>query len=64
MKKYPGTLEPEVPLQQQSIDLPANPEKSVEGAQEASKSRSELTKAMRRERKKRIKELNFLKKIG
>jgi large subunit ribosomal protein L54 len=57
------TLAPKVPLQQQTIDLPANEEGSVKGALEAVEKREELTKAMRVERRAKIKERNFLKGI-
>lgn len=52
---------PKVPLQQQTVDLPANEEGSVSGALEAVEKREELTKAMRAERRAKIKERNFLK---
>jgi large subunit ribosomal protein L54 len=54
-------LVPKVPLQQQTIDLPANEEGSVKGALQAVEKREELTKAMRGERRAKIKERNFLK---
>ncbi|KFY08639.1 hypothetical protein V492_06040 [Pseudogymnoascus sp. VKM F-4246] len=54
-------LIPKVPLQQQTIDLPSNEQGSVEGALDAVSKRDELTKAMRSERRAKIKETNFLK---
>jgi large subunit ribosomal protein L54 len=54
-------LTPKVPLQQQTIDLPSNEEGSVEGALEAVGKREEVRKAMRGERRAKIKERNFLK---
>lgn len=54
-------LEPKIPLQQQTIDLPANQEGTVRGALEAVEKREELQKAMRKERRAKIKERNFLK---
>jgi large subunit ribosomal protein L54 len=54
-------LTPKVPLQQQTIDLPSNEEGSVKGALEAVEKREELRKAMRGERRAKIKERNFLK---
>lgn len=56
-----SVLEPKIPLTQQSIDLPANEEGTVEGALEAGAKREELREAMRRERRAKIKETNFLK---
>ncbi len=54
-------FEPKIPLQQQTIDLPANEEGSVEGSLEAVAARAQLRKAMRNERRAKIKEANFLK---
>ena len=54
-------LEPKIPIQQQTIDLPSNEDGSVEGALEAAKTRDELRQAMRQERRAAIKEANFLK---
>ncbi|RQM05081.1 hypothetical protein DH86_00003659 [Scytalidium sp. 3C] len=56
-------LAPKVPLQHQSIDLPSNEEGSLEGALGAVDKRDEVTKAMRAERRKKIKETNFLKSM-
>jgi len=49
---------PTVPLEHQSIDLPAG------SAEEAEKARGELRVAMRRGRRKGIKEANFLRTMG
>lgn len=54
-------MEPKIPLTQQSIDLPANEEGTIMGALEAGDKREELREAMRRERRNKIKESNFLK---
>jgi large subunit ribosomal protein L54 len=56
-----SALEPKIPLTQQSIDLPANEEGTIAGALEADSKRDELREAMRRERRSKIKETNFLK---
>lgn len=56
-----SSLQPKIPLTQQSIDLPANEEGSLAGALEADAKREELREAMRRERRAKIKEANFLK---
>ncbi|KAL2070967.1 hypothetical protein VTL71DRAFT_13993 [Oculimacula yallundae] len=58
-----GEAAPEarIPLTQQSIDLPSNSEGTTEGALLAEGKREELRGAMRRERRKGIKEANFLK---
>lgn len=56
-------LAPKVPLQQQAIDLPSNEDGSVTGAMEAVEKREELRKAMRDERRAKIKETNFLKGV-
>lgn len=57
-------LAPKVPLQQQSIDLPWNAEGSVAGALDAVESREKVRKAMRGERRAKIKETNFLKGVN
>ncbi|RDL38639.1 uncharacterized protein BP5553_02979 [Venustampulla echinocandica] len=54
-------LAPKIPITQQSIDLPANEEGTTEGAMEAVNTREDIRKAMRRERRKAIKEKNYLK---
>ncbi|KAI0998341.1 hypothetical protein K3495_g9855 [Podosphaera aphanis] len=52
-----------VPLTQQSIDLPSNKEDTIEGAIEAVQSRKELRAALRSERRKGIKERNYLNSV-
>ncbi len=58
---------PEVPIHEQSIDLPAvrggyrGRELDVEGGQRAREAREELTRSLRGKRRKGIKEANFLK---
>ncbi|KAI1504468.1 mitochondrial ribosomal protein L37-domain-containing protein [Biscogniauxia marginata] len=56
-------LAPKVPLQHQSINLPRNEEGSAEGALAAQAAREELRRALRRERKSKIKESNYLKSM-
>jgi large subunit ribosomal protein L54 len=56
-------LAPKIPVTQQSVDLPANAEGSVQGALEAERVREDLTAAMRRERRKEIKGANYLKSV-
>lgn len=56
-------LQPKVPLQHQSINLPGEENSSVEHNLEAAKKREELKKAMRKERKAKIKESNYLKSM-
>lgn len=58
-----SALEPKIPLTQQSIDLPANEEGTIEGALEAEEKRQELRAALRDERRKKIKETNYLKSM-
>ena len=55
----PEDRAPKIPLEHQSIDLLAG-DGSIEGALEAAKVREELTGAMRRARRKGIKEANYL----
>lgn len=56
-------LAPKIPLQHQSINMPANEAGTAEGAVAAAKAREELRRAMRRERKAKIKESNYLKSM-
>jgi large subunit ribosomal protein L54 len=56
-------LAPKIPLQQQSINLPGNEDGTPEGALVAVAAREELRKAMRKERKAKIKEANYLKSM-
>jgi len=58
-----SVFEPKIPITQQSIDLPANEDGSTEGALKAERKREELKAAMRQERRKKIKETNFLKSM-
>jgi large subunit ribosomal protein L54 len=58
----PGLLEPKVPLQEQSIDLPRG-DGTVAGNKSAMEARGELTQAMRKQRRAKIKESNFLKSM-
>jgi large subunit ribosomal protein L54 len=54
-------LAPKIPLQHQSINLPANEEGTAEGAIAAQQAREQLRQAMRKERKAKIVESNYLK---
>jgi large subunit ribosomal protein L54 len=56
-------LAPKIPLQQQSINLPGKQGGTVEESLFASGKREELRKAMRKERKSKIKESNYLKSM-
>ncbi|EPE36464.1 hypothetical protein GLAREA_05802 [Glarea lozoyensis ATCC 20868] len=56
-------LAPKIPITKQSIDLPANEEGTVEGAMKAVEGREEVRKAMRGERRKGIKQGNYLKSM-
>lgn len=56
-------LAPKVPLQHQSINLPGEDNNSVEHNIEAAVKREELKRAMRKERKAKIKEANYLKSM-
>jgi len=53
-------LAPKIPLQQQTINLPGAEGGSAEDAVLAEAKRRELRQALRRERKAKIKENNFL----
>ncbi|POS86686.1 hypothetical protein EPUL_001837, partial [Erysiphe pulchra] len=62
LKEASGKFEEvKVPLTQQSIDLPSNEEGTLIGATNAEEARRELRIAMRSERKKKIKEKNYLR---
>jgi len=50
-----------VPLPAQSINLPGGGDGSLEGVMEAADKREELRKALRKDRKAKIKESNYLK---
>ncbi|KAI1113628.1 mitochondrial ribosomal protein L37-domain-containing protein [Nemania sp. NC0429] len=56
-------LAPKIPLHHQTINLPANKAGTAEGAVAAVGAREELRRAMRRERKAKIKESNYLKSM-
>lgn len=56
-------LAPKIPLQHQSINLPANEEGTTVGAVAAQQAREDLRKAMRKERRAKIKESNYLKSM-
>ncbi|OMP87655.1 54S ribosomal protein L37, mitochondrial [Diplodia seriata] len=59
----PDLLAPKVPVYEQTIDLPAG-DGSAKGSLHADRAREDLTKAMRTQRRKQIKEANFLKAMG
>ncbi|KAI6246969.1 hypothetical protein HI914_05126 [Erysiphe necator] len=64
LKEASGKVEEiQVPLTQQSIDLPSNEEETLEGAAKAEGMRRQLRVAMRNERKKKIKESNYLRSV-
>ncbi|KAI0482304.1 mitochondrial ribosomal protein L37-domain-containing protein [Xylariaceae sp. FL0804] len=56
-------LAPKIPLQHQSVNLPANAEGTAAGAARAQQAREDLRRAMRRERKGKMKESNYLKSM-
>lgn len=56
-------LAPKIPLQHQSINLPGSPDGTLDENVEAIKKRDELRKAMRSDRKAKIKEANYLKSM-
>ncbi|KAI5861871.1 putative NADH-ubiquinone oxidoreductase 12 kDa subunit, mitochondrial [Durotheca rogersii] len=56
-------LAPKIPLHHQSINLPANEEGTVEGAISAAAAREDLRRAMRKDRRAKIKESNYLKSM-
>ncbi|KAI0486103.1 mitochondrial ribosomal protein L37-domain-containing protein [Xylaria cf. heliscus] len=58
-----SALAPKIPLQHQSINLPANESGTIEGAVAAQDAREDLRRALRRERKAKIKESNYLKSM-
>lgn len=73
LARDPSLLIPKVPLQHQTIDLPVapppgdngtNPDNLGKSWEEAQGARADLTHAMRRSRKRKIKERNFLAKSG
>ncbi|KAG8358931.1 hypothetical protein FVEN_g3250 [Fusarium venenatum] len=56
-------LAPKIPIQQQSINILGEENKGVEHNVEAAQKREELKRAMRKERKAKIKETNYLKSM-
>lgn len=56
-------LAPKVPIPEQSVNLPGREGGSLEENLEALKARDQLTRAMRIDRKAKIKERNFLKSM-
>ena len=56
-------LAPKVPIQHQSVNLPGQENSTVDHNVEAASKRQELKKAMRQERKAKIKESNYLKSM-
>jgi large subunit ribosomal protein L54 len=56
-------LAPKIPIQHQSVNLPGSPDGDIQGALLAAEKREELRKAMRKERKAKIKESNYLKSM-
>ena len=59
-KANPGRRVTKIPLEHQSIDLPGG-DGTAEGSLQALKARETLTEALRKSRRKGIKEGNFLK---
>ncbi|TLS28825.1 hypothetical protein PpBr36_00774 [Pyricularia pennisetigena] len=58
-----SALAPKIPVQQQSINLPGAEDGSVESAVEAAQTREALRSAMRKERKAKIRENNYLRSM-
>ena len=58
---HPEGVVKKVPLEQQSIDLPANEQGTAEGEMQARSVREEITKRLRVKRRGDIKTGNFLK---
>ncbi|KAJ0355267.1 hypothetical protein KNSL1_000990 [Colletotrichum chrysophilum] len=56
-------LAPKIPMPQQSINLPGEKGKDVTHNLQALEKREDLRKAMRKERKAKIKETNYLKSM-
>jgi large subunit ribosomal protein L54 len=57
------SLAPKIPFEHQTVNLPDGNEGALEDVLEAEKQRIALKKAMRAERKRRIKENNFLRSM-
>ncbi|EHA54372.1 hypothetical protein MCOR27_001503 [Pyricularia oryzae] len=58
-----SALAPKIPVQQQSINLPSAEDGSVESAVGAAETREALRSAMRKERKAKIRENNYLRSM-
>jgi large subunit ribosomal protein L54 len=58
-----SALAPKIPIQQQSINLPGAENASLAENIEAADKREELRRAMRKERRAKIKESNYLKSM-
>ncbi|KKA26376.1 hypothetical protein TD95_001388 [Thielaviopsis punctulata] len=56
-----SALAPKIPLHEQSIDLPGSGDGSFEDSMQAAQARHELKRALRKDRKAKIKEANYLK---
>jgi large subunit ribosomal protein L54 len=56
-------LQPKIPVQQQSINLPGEENGTLEQNMEAAQARDDLKRAMRIERKAKIKERNYLQSM-
>ncbi len=56
-------LAPKIPLQHQTINLPGSEGAGVEDALLAAEKREELRRAMRKDRRAKIKEANYLKSM-
>lgn len=59
----PESLIPKVPLHEQTVDLYGG-DGTVEGGKRAAATRDELTVSMRKDRRSKIKEANFLKSMS
>jgi large subunit ribosomal protein L54 len=57
------SLAPKIPLEHQTINLPDGRDGALEDVLDAEQKRLELKKAMRAERKRKIKENNFLRSM-
>lgn len=58
----PESLAPKIPLYEQTTDLPGG-DGTLQGNMEAGDAREKLTRAMRQNRRSKIKEDNFLRKM-
>jgi len=57
------SLAPKIPLERQTVNLPDGKDGALEHVLEAEQKRLELKKAMRADRKRKIKENNFLRSM-